>query len=222
MVLPVQITFRNFEPAADLDSLIRDQVSRLERYYSRITSCRVMLEKAEGRRRGNPYHVRIDLGMPQGELLVETEPSLRGTLQDTHGRKVAKSTELDREHREPGRAVLDAFREMRRRLQDYARKQRGAVKAKQPSLETGRVIALYPDEGYGFLETAQGRQVYFHRDAVVEGHFNFIRIGTQVQFCEAEGEKGPQASTVKLEHLRKQARKASDQVPLVPRRGARR
>lgn len=220
MVLPIQITFRNFDPAPDLDSLIRDQASRLERYYSRITSCRVMLEKAEGRRRGNTYHVRIDLGMPQGELLVETEPSLRATLQDTHGQKLTKSAELDRDHREPGRAVLDAFREMRRRLQDYARKQRGAVKAKQPSLETGRVIALYPDEDYGFLETAQGRQVYFHSDAVVEGHFNFLRLGTEVQFCEEEGEKGPQASTVKLLHPRQQGKKASVLVPLVRRRGA--
>jgi cold shock CspA family protein len=59
------------------------------------------------------------------------------------------------------------------------------------------VSKLFPDEGYGFIGTPDGREVYFHRDSVLHGGFDHLRIGTEVAFVEEEGKKGPQASTVK-------------------------
>lgn len=219
MVLPIQITFRNFEAPEELYAYIREQASRLERYYKRITSCRVMMETADGRKRGKIYHVRIDLGLPEGELLVESAPSLRSGLQDVHGEAMTKKSELGREHRNPRRAILDAFREMRRRLQDFGRKQRGDVKLRQVPLASGKVAALFEDEGYGFLETAGGRRVYFHRESVRDGRFPLLRLGTEVKLCEEEGEKGPQATTVKIAHPRKQSKIAAGVVPVPVRPG---
>ena len=51
---------------------------------------------------------------------------------------------------------------------------------------------------FGFLEAADGREVYFHRNSVLDGAFNRLAVGTHVTFAEEMGEKGPQASTVKL------------------------
>jgi cold shock CspA family protein len=58
------------------------------------------------------------------------------------------------------------------------------------------VSKLFPDEGYGFLETPDGREVYFHRNSVLGADFDRLSIGTEVRFAEEEGEKGLQASTV--------------------------
>ena len=55
-------------------------------------------------------------------------------------------------------------------------------------------------QGYGFLETPGGREIYFHKNSVLDGGFGRLKIGTAVRFAEEEGEKGPQASTVRLAH----------------------
>lgn len=49
---------------------------------------------------------------------------------------------------------------------------------------------------YGFSETADGRQIYFHRNSVLDWDFNRLTVGSEVRFTEEIGEKGPQASTV--------------------------
>ena len=51
---------------------------------------------------------------------------------------------------------------------------------------------------FGFLEAADGHEVYFHRNSVLDGAYNRLAVGTHVAFAEEMGEKGPQASTVKL------------------------
>jgi cold shock CspA family protein len=70
---------------------------------------------------------------------------------------------------------------------------RGEVKAHE-SVDLGRVTDLLPD--YGFLEAADGRIVYFHKNSVQGGGFDSLTEGTEVRFTEERGEKGPQASTV--------------------------
>jgi cold shock CspA family protein len=51
-------------------------------------------------------------------------------------------------------------------------------------------------EGYGFLTTPEGREIYFHRHSVLEPGFDRLDIDAEVRFAEEQGEKGPQASTV--------------------------
>ena len=57
---------------------------------------------------------------------------------------------------------------------------------------------IFPEAGYGFLATLDGREVFFHRNSVLDEAFNRLDVGTEVSFVEELGEKGPQASTVKL------------------------
>jgi len=198
MILPVQITFRNLESSKPLDTLIRGQVEELEKYYGRIISCRVVVEVPERHHRsGSIYHVRIDLGVPGGEVVVKEGPSLHGAAQDVGEEKAEKHLEVDVPHKDVRLAIRDAFRKARRRLQDYARRQRGDVKTHPPSLD-GRVTRLFPDEGYGFLQTPDEREVYFHRNAVLHEAFDRLKVGTEVHFAEEMGEKGPQASSVRL------------------------
>jgi cold shock CspA family protein/ribosome-associated translation inhibitor RaiA len=214
MILPVQITFRNLEAEPGLEEYVRQQAEKLDRYYGRITSCRVMVELLGRHARGNRYHVRIDLGLADGELLVESEPDLHAGMRDVAEERVTKSAELGRLHKTPRTAVLDSFKEMRRRLQDFARKQRLDVKQQAQPLALGEVVDLHPSEGFGFVRTRLGRRVYFHRDAVLGGRFEMLRAGSKVRFCEEPGDKGPHATTVRIVHPRKQAMEAAASVPM--------
>lgn len=98
-------------------------------------------------------------------------------------------------------AIRDAFDTARRRLEDHARRQRGAIKHHEPSPQ-GRVSKLFPAENYGFLETSEGREIYFNRHSVLHPGFDRLEIGMEVRFTEEEGEQGPQASTVALVGIR--------------------
>jgi cold shock CspA family protein len=92
-------------------------------------------------------------------------------------------------------AIREAFDAARRQLQDYVRELRGAVKTHE-AMAVGRIIRLEPSLDYGFLETPDGREIYFHRNSVVGSDFDKLAMGVGVRFSEEEGDRGPQASSV--------------------------
>ena len=173
MQLPLQVTLRDISPSEAIEAYIRERAAKLEQFYDRIMSCRVVVEApVRHHRKGGPYKVRIDLIVPGDELVVN--------------RQVDEDLYV---------AIRDAFHAARRKLEDYARRQRGAVKVHEASPHA-RVAKLFPEEGYGFLETPDGREVYFHRNSVIDSGFDRLEIGTEVRFAEESGEQGPQASAV--------------------------
>jgi len=129
MRLPIQITFRNLTPSEVLEAAIRERAAKLDTYYDGILGCRVLVERPHRHhRRGNRFHVRIDLTVPGDEIVVTHEPSLHPSLQDIESERVKKAADVESVHRFAIVAVREAFDIARRRLQDYARRQRGAVK----------------------------------------------------------------------------------------------
>ena len=203
MTLSPQITLRNMEPVPDLEPAVLKEVAVLQRLFKRIVSCRVVIEGPGGQHNGGLYHVQIEIEVPNEELVVGHQPSLHGDLVESEARKSTKKSELKRSRRDVHGAVHEAFHEMRRRLEDYVRRLQDQTKQEEAPV-TAKVARLF--ENHGFLETPDGREVYFHRNSVPEGRFNLLRIGSDVHFVEEAGEKGPQASTVTLVHPTKQAR----------------
>jgi cold shock CspA family protein/ribosome-associated translation inhibitor RaiA len=203
MQLTPTITFRGIEPSAALDAEIRTRIDKLETYYHPIMGCRVLVELAQRHHEaGNHYHVRIDLTVPGEEIVVAHDASLHATDQDIHLAKATKQDEADPERKHALVAVREAFEIARRRLQDYARRQRGTVKTavRQPR---GRVVQLFPIDEYGYIEAEDGDEVYFQKSSVLKNAFDRLMVGSMVSFVEEPGEKGPQASTVKLTHPRR-------------------
>jgi len=74
---------------------------------------------------------------------------------------------------------------------------RGKVKHHEVA-PTAIVKKIKTEEGYGFLESADGREIYFHRNSVQDPGFDSLKLGMCVSFAEEEGEDGPQASRVIL------------------------
>jgi cold shock CspA family protein/ribosome-associated translation inhibitor RaiA len=180
--IPLQIAFEGGLTASEaLQRRIEQEAERLERFHDRIISCRVAIIGRSGKRRhGDLYAVRLQITTPGGRDVV-----------------IDRNPPADHAHEDPFVAVRDAFTAARRRLQDHRRRMQGHVKTHEAPPQ-GRVTRLFRDEGYGFIESADGREIYFHRNAVVNGGFAHMSPGAEVRFVEAEGEKGPQASTVHL------------------------
>jgi cold shock CspA family protein len=63
---------------------------------------------------------------------------------------------------------------------------------------SGRVKRFDEKAGYGFIEFSDGREIYFHKNAVLEASLSKIVPGAQLTFAETMGEQAPQASTVHL------------------------
>lgn len=180
MQLPVQITFRDLDHSDAIEAAIREKVAKLDQLHQRIMSCRVVVEAAhKNRHKGNLYHVRIDMTVPEGELVV------------------SRTNGMNHAHEDVYVAIRDAFDAARRQLQDHARRQRGEVKAHEVPAH-GRIAQVFPEEGYGRIETSDGREIYFHRNSLIDGEFERLEVGSEVRFTEEMGEMGPQASTVHL------------------------
>lgn len=180
MKLPVQVSFRNMDKSQWIEDLILEKASTLERYYKRIISCRVVVEIPHKRHhQGNPYLVRVDVSVPDKEIVVN------------------RQTDENKEHQDMNATIRDAFESVRRQLEEYAEKRRGMVKTHE-GVPKARVIKLFPEQEYGFIETADGREVYFHANSVLNQAFTHLSVGTEVAFAEVEGEAGPQASTVRI------------------------
>ena len=187
MQLPVQIAFRGMASSDAIEDQVRARVAGLERFYDHIMGCRVVVESPHRRHhQGKLHHVRIDLTVPGEELVVSREPAEHHAHEDVYV------------------AIRDAFDAAQRRLEDHARRQRGAVKAHEPR-PRARVCRIFPTKGYGFVETPDGRELYFHCHSVLDGAFKQLAVGTEVEFAEEPGEQGPQASTVRLVGTRRRA-----------------
>ena len=175
MKLPLEISARDVRLNDETEALIREKAGKLDRFYDQIIGCRVKVDMPHrSQRSGMTYNVRIDITVPGGELIVKREPD-----EDLHV------------------AIVNSFDKAQRRVKEYAEKLRGEVKT-HVEKPVARVTRLFPEEGYGFLSTPEGREVYFHENSVLDGKFENLRVGTAVTFIEQAGDKGAQASSVSV------------------------
>jgi cold shock CspA family protein len=180
MQVPLEITFRNMRRSEEVARSIEAYVEHLESFCDRIISCRVVIDVPHRHHEtGNLYQVTIDLVLPGHEIVVNRETSRQTQFKD-----------LDA-------ALGHGFDAATRQLEDFVRQRRAHVKHHEP-LPHARVARLFPQSRYGFIETPEGREVYFHANSLANGDFKRLSQGTEVTFVEELGDKGPQASTVKI------------------------
>jgi ribosomal subunit interface protein len=181
MEVPLELAFRNMEHSDAIEELVREKAAHLDKLFDRLTSCRVTVEAPhKHHRKGNQYHVQIFLGVPQGQLVVSRDPG------DVYA------------HEDLRVAIRDAFQAAERQLKEHAEKMRGDVKAHVPPLQ-GTITRLFPDQDYGFIATTDGREIFFHRNAVVDYDFDDLEKGQPVELAvwTGDSEIGPHASTVR-------------------------
>jgi len=123
MPFPLKITYREVHESTELERLVQQEASKLDRFFDRIVSCRVTIERAYAKHRdGDPFRVRIVLSVPGDELCITQLPDMRGTLIGSEEQRVRKSAEIDAPYKSAEYAVREAFKKARRQLQDHVRK----------------------------------------------------------------------------------------------------
>ncbi|HIJ62975.1 MAG TPA: ribosome-associated translation inhibitor RaiA [Rhodospirillaceae bacterium] len=109
---PLQISFHGIDHSDAVEQRIREKAAKLDQIFDRITSCRVVIglhhrNKSNLHRKGEPYHISIDVTVPNAELVVKRDP------QDPH---INEDISV---------AVNDAFTKMESQLKDYVNRMRG-------------------------------------------------------------------------------------------------
>jgi ribosomal subunit interface protein len=178
MQVPLEIVFHNVDRSPAVEAAVRERAAKLEQFAENITSCRVTVEAPhKNHQQGNLYTVRVDLHFPGGEVVANRSPSENHAHEDVYV------------------ALRDAFKAARRQLQDRRHMRRGDVKPHEAPPH-GRIASLDRERGAGRITTADGREIYFHRNSVINGRFEHFEPGMEVRFSEEPGDKGPQASSV--------------------------
>jgi cold shock CspA family protein/ribosome-associated translation inhibitor RaiA len=175
----VEIDFQGMNADPALRRLVDKHITTMEERFGEFAWCRVVIKApSDHHRKGGPYEVNIHILLHRGRDV-----------------DVGRTATADERHADPIFAVNDAFKRALRRLQERARRRRGEVKS-----HNGQPVATVKTingHDFGFLETADGREIYFHRNSVINDGFVHLAPGTRVTYCEETGLKGPQASTVK-------------------------
>ena len=173
MSIPLRIVARKAPLTADEKSILVELTEGLGSFYSRIVSCDVHVDGPGPHHRQGFFSVRINIAVPSREIVISRQKS--ASLQE---------------------ALVNAFRAAGRRLEDHARRARGDIKRHETPMR-GRVVQLYPDRDFGFLES-EGIEIYFHRNSVQPPGFDRLKIGTPVRFVAEPGKDGLQAATLSV------------------------
>jgi predicted phosphoribosyltransferase/cold shock CspA family protein/ribosome-associated translation inhibitor RaiA len=191
--IPIQLTFRGMPRSLSLETNIRERSRALTKFFDRIVAVRVVVEaKHRHHEKGRLFHIRVEIEVPGDNVIVEHE---------SHDRH---------EHEDPYVAVRDAFKAASRCLEDHARKLRADVKTHAPVSCYGHVVHVSPPRDFGFIRMPGGKDVYFHRNSLVNATLESINLGDRLRFTlhEMSGVEGPHASGVQV------AAKAA--APLLP------
>lgn len=179
MNMPLDVTFHGIPTSPALRDAIAERVSRLERFAPDAISCRVTVEYESRRRhQGRIYRVHARLVLPSGEY------------------NVGRSSPIVSAHEDPYIAVRDTFDALRRRLDSHDRRRPSNVEHHAEPTR-GRILELFPDTGYGVIESETGRTVHFHRNSLL-GNAEDLEIGREVSFTELSGDDGPWAGSLRV------------------------
>jgi cold shock CspA family protein len=159
---------------------IRERIQHLERNHDRISSCRVKVEAPHRHgRHGKIFRISIDVRVPGGEVAVNN------------------AHELNHAHEDLMVAIRDSFDAAERKLEDLVRRMDPRRTKAHPPAGQGTVARMMMEQGFGFIQTPDGREFFFDRDSLSAGAWEALKPGTEVRFTERDGDKGLFATAVR-------------------------
>lgn len=179
---PLQITFRDMAPSPAVERAIEERVAKLENQYGPLQRVQVVIDTPHRtqQHKRKTLRVHVDVRVPGGEIVVNNETSQNHGPEELHLR------------------VRDAFDGVIRQLEGWERRRKAQVKL-HVAPPMAQVIRHFPQQGYGFLRTPDGLEVYFHENAVENAAFQALEVGSEVTFVygDPDATQGPRASTVR-------------------------
>lgn len=183
-MIPLQVTFQNIARSDALEARVRERAGRLERLCRDILACRVVVSiphKSAGSGK-NALSLAVELDVPGQRLVSRREQMPRDTKDGV------------------GHVVVEVFDALERQIEDYTQLRRGETKARgADQLQTGRIVHLFPDQAYGFVEVGGSPDLHFTPRALQGLEFDELAVGMEVACTRSaqDGPMGPQASSVR-------------------------
>jgi ribosome-associated translation inhibitor RaiA len=100
---PYDISFVDSSPSDAVRFQIEEHLSRLGRFYDRITDCRVIIRIPHKHGGARFFHIHLQLDVPGKRLAVSREPEVKD------------------EHTAVRIAIRDAFHKLTRQLEDFVK-----------------------------------------------------------------------------------------------------
>jgi len=173
--LDVHIEGRGLEILPEWRGKIEEELARLQKHYvDPILNARVTVIGTEHHRLGT-FEIHLVASVPGDTITVTRQGEFVLPL------------------------IVEALDVLDRRLEEHSHIQQQKVKAHEEFAQHGKVLRVFPEKDFGFLETPDGLEVFFHAHAVKKGNFKSLTPGQMVKFAMEEGEKGPQATWVRVE-----------------------
>ncbi len=173
--MELKIEARNVELRKSWQDKIEDEKNKLVRHYAGLVlHLRVAIEATAHHKEGG-FEIKLVAGIPNDTVVV--------------ARKGEGVRPL----------LTEAFDVLALQLKEKSRKKRKNIKAPvggEPD-KVGLIRKLSPFESYGFISSVDGRDIYFHENALKNVSMEELEEGDSVFYGETVGDKGPQASWVR-------------------------
>ncbi len=139
--MQIQIGSSESAMTEPVETQVLAHVKALEDYVNGLTGCTRCLQHLRFIVIEKAGRVRIHLDVPGGELTIDKQNSVDVPM-----------------------AITAAFAAARDKLEEYVHTLRHDVEIQGRSPDV-RVTTIFPPDGYGVLETLDGREIYFRRGA---------------------------------------------------------
>jgi cold shock CspA family protein/ribosome-associated translation inhibitor RaiA len=175
--MELQVEGRNLEIRKSWQEKIETEKVRLDRHHPALVhNLRITIADTKHHKEGG-YELQLVASVPNDTVVVKRKgEKIRAMLGDAFDTLGLQLKELQRKRRQTSKVPVD---------EALASHNEGVVKK------------VVPYESYGFISTSDGREFYFHENALKDMKMDQITEGDLVKFGEAEGDKGPCAAWVR-------------------------
>jgi cold shock CspA family protein/ribosome-associated translation inhibitor RaiA len=175
--MDIRINVRNTELLKEWEDKIGEAVSKLESRYPDIIHHLHLTIIAPAHHRLGAFEIHAVSTVPDDTIVVKNSGELVIPL------------------------IGDVFNDLNRQLREYNRKRQHLTR-QELSCGIGRIRRAFSEGEYGFIQSADGREIYFHKNSLKNCAYSDLQEGDSVEFSVDEGEKGPQATWVKVKRRR--------------------
>ncbi|PID76785.1 MAG: cold-shock protein [Deltaproteobacteria bacterium] len=175
--MELKIETRNVELKKGWQTRIEEEKEKLIRHYAGfVLHLRVTIEETAHHKEGG-FEIKLVATVPGDTVVVARKGgSVRA-------------------------ALVESFDVLSLQLKENLRKKRKNIKHVEGGPDGdrhGMISKVSPHESYGFITGMDEREVYFHENALKDVKIDDLNEGDRVAYGESMGDKGPQASWVRL------------------------
>lgn len=176
--MDLKVETRNVELRKGWQKKIDEEKERLTRHFANaVLHLRVSIEATTHHKEGG-YELKLVASIPNDTVVVAKKGENVGPL------------------------IVEAFDVLSLQLKEIQRKKRQVKKGSDAPSDDGThhgvIRKVSPFESYGFIVSQDARDIYFHENALKDVSIDSLAEGDEVMYGESQGDKGPQASWVRM------------------------